>query len=428
MPLRCILSFLIIAIACQAGAQSLYFPPTAGDTWETMDPAELNWCPERIDSMYQFLDDEETNAFMVLKDGKIVLEKYYDPYHADSVGPWFSAGKCLMATLIGIAQEEGLLTINDKTSEYLGSGWTSLSPEREDSITIWHQLTMTTGLDEADFTCTDSNCLIYKAPAGSRWVYHNAPYSLLRDVLEDATGFFINFYNNTRIANKIGMSGFWFPVGYNNFYLSDARSMARFGLLIQAQGQWDGTTVLGDTAYINQMTRKSQDLNESYGYLWWINGENTRIEPASPQVLTGELSPHAPEDVFVAAGSEGQFISISPSEGLIMIRQGASSSPDLAAIDLHDQIWEHLIDLNCATGIEQNERRSMSVYPNPTDGMLYLKGLKRAPEVVELVDHLGRTLPLTPALQLDVSEIKAGSYILRVESGEFAYFSSVIIQ
>lgn len=81
---------------------------------------------------------------------------------------------------IGIAQQEGFLNINDKTSDYLGLHWTALNQDKEALITIKNQLSMTTGLNDANFTSTNPINLTYLADAGTRWVYHNGPYITTR--------------------------------------------------------------------------------------------------------------------------------------------------------------------------------------------------------------------------------------------------------
>jgi hypothetical protein len=164
--------------------------------------------------------------------------------------------------LIGIAQEKGDLNINLKTSDYLGKGWTSLPPEKEDLITVRHQLTMTSGLNELAFFCVEPGCLIYKADAGTRWAYHNGPYDLLKDVLESASQQNINVFTTLQLKIKIGMSsGIWIQVPPNHYFLSTARDMARFGLLMQNKMVWNGNPVLRDTAYYNAMISSSQELN-----------------------------------------------------------------------------------------------------------------------------------------------------------------------
>jgi hypothetical protein len=168
-----------------AHSQSLYFPPASGE-WATMDPQELNWCSDRIDSLYQYLETNQSKAFVLLKDGKIVLESYFNGHSETANWYWASAAKTLTAFMVGQAQQQGLLDIDEPTSNYLGQGWTSCTPNQEQAITIRNQLTMTTGLNDGviDDDCTESDCLEYLADAGSRWAYHNAPYTLLDSVMQ----------------------------------------------------------------------------------------------------------------------------------------------------------------------------------------------------------------------------------------------------
>lgn len=198
--------------------------------------------------------------------------------------------------MVGIAKQEGDLSLSDPTSTYLGDGWSSLTPEQEGAITIWNQLTMTSGLDDglADPFCTDPECLVYLAGPGDRWAYHNGPYTLLDGVIEGATGSTLNAYCNDKIEAQTGMDGLFIPVDYNNVYYSIARDMARFGLLILNEGNWDGTDVLSDATYYNEMVNPSQDLNKSYGYLWWLNGKESYMLPGSEVIFPGSCVPNAP--------------------------------------------------------------------------------------------------------------------------------------
>ena len=138
-------------------------------------PANLSWCQNKIDSLYDFLEINNTKSFILLKDGKIVFEKYFNGHSDTSSWYWASAAKTITSFLIGMAQEEGYLEITDTSSNYLGNGWTNCNPIQENKITIWNQLTMTTGLDDnvSDPNCTNDNCLLYFSDPGSRWVYHN---------------------------------------------------------------------------------------------------------------------------------------------------------------------------------------------------------------------------------------------------------------
>ncbi len=123
--------------------------------------------------------------------------------------------------LVGIAQQEGLIVINDKTSKYLGIGWTSAPLDKENFITIKSQLTMTSGLDDGvdDPDCTLPSCLQYKADAGIRWAYYNAAYTLLSKVITNASGISYNNYFKQKVGAATGLSVVWIhSLNSNNLF------------------------------------------------------------------------------------------------------------------------------------------------------------------------------------------------------------------
>ena len=334
-----------------------YFPPNTGNTWATITPAELGWCEDQIPELLTFLESNNTKAFIVLKNGKIVIENYFGTFTQDSLWYWASAGKTLTSYLVGIAQQNGQLSINNLSSSYLGSGWTSCTATQENNITVRNQLTMTSGLDDGvvDEYCTLPSCLQYLAPAGTRWAYHNGPYTLLDGVLEGATGQTLNGLVFSALKQPTGMDGFFIQSGYNNVYLSTARSMARFGILMQNGGNWNGNQLMTDGNYFQEMITPSQNLNNSYGYLWWLNGQSSYMVPGSQLVLPGMLFPHAPSDVYAALGKNGQFLNVSPSEGLVFIRMGNAPDNSLVPFVLNDQIWEKLNYVMCTPVAEESD-------------------------------------------------------------------------
>jgi CubicO group peptidase (beta-lactamase class C family) len=358
--LRLLLCWVSLHPACfnSVRAQSLYFPPNGTNTWETLDPASLGWCPDRIDSLHAFLAARNTKAFLILKDGRIVLEHYVGTFTQDSLWYWASAGKTLTSMLAGIAQEEGFLDIDQPTSAYLGTGWTSASPTQEAMITVRNQLTMTSGLDDggADDDCTDPACLQYLADAGTRWAYHNGVYTLLDDVIANATGSTFSGYFNTRIRNPIGMDGFWLAAGspYNNVYFSRARSMARYGLLVLNRGIWNTDTILHDQDYFTAMTTPSQMLNQSYGHLWWLNGQPSFMLPGTQFVFPGPLTPNAPADMISGIGKNDQLISVIPSRNMVVVRMGNAADSDFPVpVVFVNQLWEKINELECANVMQE---------------------------------------------------------------------------
>ena len=339
----------LIFVSLHCNAQSLYFPPLIGNTWDTISPASLGWCTDRVDSLYNYLEQQNSKAFIVLKDGKIVLEKYFGTFTQDSLWYWASAGKTITSFLVGRAQEQGYLSIKDTSSKYLGVGWTACTRAQEDSITIRHQLTMTTGLDDGvpDNHCTLPSCLQYLAPAGTRWAYHNAPYTLLEKVIATATGQPINTFTQTALKTKTGMTGFWLTNDYDNVYYSKARSMARFGLLLQSKCRWNNDTLLHDTTYYNNIINTSQQLNYAYGYLCWLNGKGSYMVPSSQIIFPGSYAPAAPADMYAAIGKNGQIVSIAPSKSLVVVRMGNDPGEGEVPFLLCDNIWQRLNYVMC---------------------------------------------------------------------------------
>lgn len=347
--MRKLFTLLLLFIVLGTSAQSLYFPPLVGNNWDTLSPSTLGWCTDRIDSLYNYLDQQNSKAFIVLKDGKIVLEKYFGTFTKDSLWYWASAGKTITSFLTGKAQEDNYLSISDSTSKYLGTGWTSCTAEQEGKITIRNQITMTTGLDDGvpDNHCTLDSCLQYLATAGTRWAYHNAPYTLLEKVIENATSQSINTYTQTALKNKTGITGLWLTIDYDNVFYSKARSMARFGLLMQNNCIWNADTLLRDTVYKHDMINTSQQLNYGYGYLWWLNGKGSYMVPTSQVVIPGSYAPNAPIDTYSALGKNGQIISVVPSKGLVMVRMGNDPGQGEVSFALCDNIWQRLSYVMC---------------------------------------------------------------------------------
>lgn len=300
---------------------TMYFPPIAGDTWETVTPQSLGWDATKLNEAIDYAGTKNTYGLIILYKGRIVAERYWNGWTMNTVYYIASAGKSVTAFLAGIAQQEGQLNINNKTSTYLGNGWTSAPLAKENLITVRHQLTMTTGLEYnvPDDDCITPSCLTYKADAGTFWYYYNAPYRLTQDVIANATATNYNTYTKTKLADKIGMKNYsWF----NYTLWLNSRDMARFGLLILNKGTWNGNTIMTDQNYFNAMVNTSQNYNQSYGYLWWLNGKPSFMVPTLTTVFPGMLNAAAPSDMIAALGKGDKKIYVIPSKDLVVIRHG----------------------------------------------------------------------------------------------------------
>lgn len=337
----------LFLIACAEDPQpdldtTPYFPPLSGSEWEKASPSSLGWNESQIPALLDFLEKKNSKSFLILVNGRIVMEEYFNGHKATDTWPWNSAGKTLTTATVGIAQQEGLMDINTRVSQYLGAGWTSEPLVKENQINSRHLLTMTSGINDENQLVIKSN-LTYLADAGSRWSYHNV-FQVLMDVVAAATKQNFDTYFTSKLKSKIGMEGFWNNGLIFKVYHSNTRSMARFGLLALNQGKWaDEQLVNGD--FFKQSIETSQSINPSYGYLWWLNGKAKFMIPGGQTVYPGALIPNAPADLYAAMGAEDQRIYVVPSKQLVIIRMGNASDPkdpSFALSGFDQQLWEKI--------------------------------------------------------------------------------------
>ncbi len=322
--------------------EAYYYPPLTGDTWETKTAASVNWDETKLQEAFDFAGTKSTYGLIVLQHGKIVKEQYWNGWDINKQYYIASAGKSVTAYIAGIAQQEGTININNKTSQYLGTGWTSLPLAKENLITVKHQLSMATGLDDnvPDQDCITASCLIYKSDAGTRWAYHNAPYHLVHDVIQAASGKTWNAYSKEKLFDKIGMpKSFWL----NHIMYCTTREAARFGSLILSKGKWNGVSLLTDASYFDAMVNTSQSYNQSYGYLWWLNGKASAMVPGSQIVFPASLNPNAPTDMIMALGKDDKKIYVIPSLDAVVVRLGDNAGPSaLGPSSFDSEFWAKL--------------------------------------------------------------------------------------
>lgn len=432
--------FLLIAVlllSLKIHSQSLYFPPLSGNTWDSIAPSSIGYCQPRIDSLYNYLQAKDTKAFIILKDGKRVLEKYFGTYTRDSAWYWASASKSLAGFITGMAQQQGYININNKASQYLGAGWTSAPIAKENLITVKNLLCMTSGLDDVPPAgCTNEDtaktCLVYKADASTRWAYHTGAYRKVQDVVSNAVGQNYNVITNNWIKVRTGMGGAWFQ----QVYYSKARDMARFGLLALNKGIWAQDTLMKDSLFFKAMVNSSQSLNLAYGYLWWLNGKSSFMTPQIQVVFNGSLIPNAPANMFCALGKNDQKIYVVPGQNLVIVRQGNTAGGfNLASSGFDNMVWDYINKLTCPVSVnELSASDDISVYPNPAESHLRLESSTAAITGTRLYDVRGSLVIASEtgmarnAAELDLSSVPAGIYILEIETANHRIVHKKIIR
>jgi len=329
-----------LTLATQAAGY--YYPPATGTTWESVGAASLGWNVTRLNEAVAYAGQNNSTAFIILHKGRIVSETYWKGWNNSSAAVIASATKSITATLYGLMQQRGQLSIGEPVWKYLGKGWSKAPGTKEDLILVRHLLSMTSGLDDS---------LRYVADAGTRWYYGNAAYHQSLHLLDKVSGKSRDALTQELLGSRIGLQHTRWRIdsaaGINTL-ISSGRDMARFGLFILSKGAWAGEKILGDTAYFKAMTNTSQPLNLSYGYLWWLNGKSSFMLPsgddgATSPVYNRTFIPAAPPDLIAALGRGDKKIYVVPSKDLVIIRHGPETGTFVAALSSFDnQLWERL--------------------------------------------------------------------------------------
>lgn len=324
-----------------------YFPPAG--SWATVEPGAVGWDPVALQAALDFAGQRATNAMVVVVGGKIVAQQSWgaDLGFARDIA---SAQKSVVALLVGNLADVGRMQIGEPVATYLGPGWSKATPAQEKAITVRHLLTMTSGL---------ADDLTFEAVPGTFWRYNTNAYQQLPRVVETVGGDTIDAVTRAELFDPIGVSATsrWrdrpgpsrLSVDPNGRRIQGlvmtAPDMARVGLLVARLGSWNGRAVLTDPRYLAAALASSQELNPSYGYLWWLNGQKAHVLPGPPVRTPGPLIPDAPDDLVAALGKDDQKIYVCRSLDVVVTRIGGSAGPrSLDALSGFDtELWRRMV-------------------------------------------------------------------------------------
>ncbi len=320
-------SLLVVCLSAQIAAAQTVWP---GEEWETAAPASQGMDAAGLDKAKVWLESHNSKSGVVIRHGRIVAEWYFGGADRQSKFAAYSTSKSLSSMATGLAIADGKLALDHTVGRYVPDA----SPDGKRSVTVKQLLSMTSGVHndggigqrEDLFSYALRTAAMDHQP-GAKWDYNNTGLALLSPVFQKATGKQIDEFLGERLFRPIGMSsGDWtwerreeFALPYSGCHTT-ARSLGRIGLLVLHQGQWNDKQIV-PAAWLAESIAPSQELNKSYGYLWWNNTTNKW--------------PNVPKDAFAALGKWDNNILVVPSLDLVVIRQS-----DLAPAKGH-QIAEY---------------------------------------------------------------------------------------
>lgn len=328
--IRCLLfSLLILVLGINFACSELdmYFPPQDGD-WETVTPEEVGWNAVALENAMAFAGEYNSSGIVILHRGRILAERYWKISGTDAdvtsdgrpIEDVASVQKSVVSLLTGIALERGLLQLDMSVSSYLDATWSEAPREFEEHITLRHLLSMTSGLTRG---------LEYEAPAGERWLYSTSAYKHLIEVLTKVSRVELSDYTSEWLTVKIGMKDSRWVTragkSKNSYgFVSSTRDLARLGLLILAEGAWDGDMIVSES-YLRETLRSSQSMNPAFGFLFWVNGQDDWMDVHQNNLRPGSFIPTAPNDLVAARGDGDRRVYVVPSLNIVITRLGASA-------------------------------------------------------------------------------------------------------
>lgn len=274
-----------------------------------------------------FIEQNKTAAFLIIKNDTILYEKYFMGREQSSYIPSFSAAKSFVSALVGLAVADGSIkSVDDPITDYLPE--LKLNDERFSKITVEHLLNMRSGIlfKENYFSPFGNVAKSYygrnllgqlkklkiKCDPDEKFEYISENTQLLAFIVERATEKKLPEYLQEKIWQPLGME-------YDATWSIDskkhkeakafcclnavARDFAKFGRLYLNNGMWEGKQII-QKDWIEKSDNSSKTAKTPYySYQWW----------------------HYLEDDFYAQGLLGQFIYVYPSKKIIIVRLGKST-------------------------------------------------------------------------------------------------------
>lgn len=280
------------------------------------------------------IDSNDTHAFLVIQDGKLVYEKYWDGYDSSTLSGSFSAAKSIISLLIGIAVDEGKIkSVEEPAGNYLPHFKTN----GLEKIRIKDLLTMSSGTNynEGDKSYFSMNAYGYygedeeymvnmmekKEEPGVFWQYRSGDTQVLGLIVEKVFGKSISALVSERFMQPMGANAdaLWLLDGASRHekafccFNAVARDYAKFGQLVLNKGNWNGKQIISEK-YIAEATTPATHLKDRtenngpvdfYGYQYWMVN-------------------HSGVHAIAQNGLFGQYVYIIPEKNAVVVRLGES--------------------------------------------------------------------------------------------------------
>lgn len=368
VSLLLILSFAVSACS----PTSAYAPPiSTNDGWQTASLEEAGLDEIRLQEMVRAIQQgtyQNVHSILIVKDGRLVFEKYFDGYAWDYEAEHFkgeythfdgdtlhytmSVTKSITSALVGIAIDQSFIQSKAEKMFTYFPEYEYRRNKQNDKIALEHLLSMTSGLawNEWEYPLSDPRndliqLFIVPNPVdyiltkpvihepGTHFYYNGGGVNILGEVIQTATGKREDVFAQECLFEPLGITAHqWEFITEDMVHASGnlqlrPRDMAKFGQLYLDDGEWNGEQIISE-AWVKESTRRHStpptNWADGYGYLWWLN---------TYQVGNQQ------HGAFFAEGWGGQRILVIPDFEMVVVLTGGNYESDPP----NDEIIERFI-------------------------------------------------------------------------------------
>lgn len=292
-----------------------------GEEWTRTTPKQAGWNPDLMAQARSYSEGIGTASFMVVHGG-VVVDAWGDIRQRLAL---HSVRKSLLSALIGIAVEEGRLSLDATLSSLAIDDVPPALSQAEKQATVRQLLQARSGVYHPALYETNGEKRRRPTRAshtpGTFWYYNNWDFNALGTIYEQATGSSIFDSIQQRIATPLGMQDYRpsdgrYIRGAESMHAAypirmSARDLARFGLLYLRSGMWKDKSIV-PAHWVRESTTAWSDtyIGSGYGYLWWTGFPDKRVPIM-------DLAPGA----FWADGHRGQYVVVDPAHDLVLVHQ-----------------------------------------------------------------------------------------------------------
>ncbi len=269
--------------------------------------------------------DGNVQGFLVIRNGYLLYEGYGAGSSISHLWRIYSITKSVTAMAFGLALADGYVAdVNETVLSYFPDRTIQNPDPRKSNMTIWHLLTMSSGLERSDFgmgTKPDWVQYLLDSPMdhepGEFWNYNGGCSHLLSAIITETMGISMETLAYSRLFTPMGISNYEWgadPQGVSTGMAGlslTLRDLAKLGYLFLNNGSWNGMQLI-PAEWVTECTHPFFEFNygEGYGYQWWIdipiNGYSMRgaggmrlfVLPEQDLILAFGAAPYGSEDYY----------------------------------------------------------------------------------------------------------------------------------